>query len=396
MLRHDFQHMRRLPAIKQARGDCLIGAAHQLCIEGAGDELVRHIALDPGCVTSRDCYGFTPLHWAVRSANMDAIEDLLQSGADVNAVCKFGRPALSWASSWIISKTLLDAGADITILDNKGNDAVFCALNSHAPKDVIELLLEASSKTDNQRLDSEQSTYLMVAILEASVDVCEMIIEYTADISAQDSFGFSALTYAIRHNCHAGMELLLDYGANTTQLDRDGDSIIFLVALFGDIETMRILQAEQIEGLPMEAEDIDAYWNEFYNPRNFYFLGWRAPIDEEEAAFQAFLDSIVPCEPRKPTPNPRALHVPGAFSLSEDGSDFEEDPDYDNSESDAETSDYESCDEELVAHEPNGDDIGNRQNKIIYMAASQTSGRERHQGGSTGNFDEMKDSTIEV
>jgi hypothetical protein len=175
------------------------------------------------------------------------------------------------------------------------------------------------------------------------MDICELVLDYTSNISAQDKFGFSALTYAIRHNFHAGMELLLDHGADTTQLDCDGDSVIVLVALFGDIETMRILQDEQIEGLPMEPLDVDFYWAQFRGLRNLYFLGWTAPVEEEEEAFQAFLDSIIPCDP-KDSPSRKPLHVPGAFSVSDDDSDVE----FGNS--DTEIVDYESCDEELVLH----------------------------------------------
>jgi ankyrin repeat protein len=351
LLRSDFQHFRQHPVVAHARNDCILGPVHQLCIDYAEkDELDRQIALDPGCVNSRDCYGFTPLHWAVRSGNVDAVDILLQAGADVNAVCNAGRPVLSWSESWTICKMLLDSGADIRIIENNGNDAIFCAINSESSIAVIELLLEASSKFD-ERLDIDGSTYLMVAMLTGLMDICELILEYTTNISAQDKFGFSALTYAIRHNFHAGMELLLDHGADTTQLDCDGDSIIVLVALFGDIETMRILEYEQIKGLPMEPLDVDFYWAEFRGLRHRYFLGWTAPVEEEEEAFQAFLDSITPCDPKGP-PNRKPLHVPGAFSVSDD--DSEDDVELGNS--DTETVDYESCDEEFVLHGSDGYD----------------------------------------
>jgi ankyrin repeat protein len=341
LLESNFPLLRNHPTIADARNGCILGPVHQLCIDGTErDELDRQIALDPGCVNSRDCYGFTPLHWAVRSDNVGAVDRLLQAGADVNAVCDAGKPVLGWAGSRTICKMLLDSGADIRIIDDDGNNAVFCAVNSEASIEVIELLLEAS-KLD-ERLDIGGSTYLMVAILTASIGICELVLEYTADISAQDDSGFSALTYAIRHNFHAGMELLLSHGADTTQLDCDGDSVIVLVALLGDIETMRILGGEKIEGLSMEPLDVEIYWDWFRNSRNQYFIGRRPPVEEEEAAFQAFLDSIIPCSP-KDSPS-RPLHVPGAFSVSDDDSDVE----FGNS--DTETVDYESCDEEFVSH----------------------------------------------
>jgi ankyrin repeat protein len=313
LLRPDFQRFRSLPVVAHARNDCSLGPAHQLCIDYAEkDELDRQIALDPGCVNSRDGFGFTPLHWAVRSGNVDAVDSLLQAGADVNAVCDAGRPVLSWAWSKTICKMLLDSGADIRITDNDGNDAIFCTINSESSIEVAGLLLVASSKFDDQPLDIHGSTYLMMAMRTDRMDICELILEYTADINAQDNFGFSALTYAIRHNFHAGLELVLNHGADTTQLNRDGDSVIVLVVLFGDIETMRILKNRKIEGLPIEPSGVEIYWDWFRNSRNQYFRGRRAPVEEEEEAFQALLDSITPCHPKVSPDMP--LYVPGAFS----------------------------------------------------------------------------------
>jgi ankyrin repeat protein len=299
--------------IAHARKDCILGPVHQLCIDYAEkDELDRQIALDPGCVNSRDCYGFTPLHWAVRSGNVDAVDSLLQAGADVNAVCNVGSPVLSWAWSRTICKMLLDSGADIRIIDNNEYGAVFYAIKTQSSIEVIEFLLVASSKFDHQPLNKDGCTYLMEAMRIKSIRICELVLKYTADINAQDDFGFSALMYAVRNNFHVGLKLLLDHGASTTQLDCEGDSIIVLVALFGDIETMRMLKNRKIEGLPMEPSNVDIYWHGFRSSRNQYFLGRRAPVEEEEAAFQALLDSITPCYPKDSPGKP--LHVPGAFS----------------------------------------------------------------------------------
>jgi hypothetical protein len=270
---------------------------------------------------------------------------------------------------------LLDSGADIRIIDDGGDDAVFSAINSQSSIEVVELLLVASSGFDDQRQGIKGSTYLMEAMRVESIGICELALKYTADISAQDDYGFSALTYAIPHNFHAGLELLLDHGADPTQLDCDGNSIIVLVALFGDIETMRILKDRKIEGLPMEPSDIEIYWDWFRNSRNQYFLGQRAPVEEEEKAFQAFLDSIIPCDPKDRAPNHKPLHVPGAFSVSDD-----DDVELGN-DSDTETDDYESCDEELVSHESDVHDIAKPQYEVVDKTAKQTGSTKEIRGG---------------
>jgi hypothetical protein len=238
---------------------------------------------------------------------------------------------------------LLDSGADIRIIDNNEYGAVFYAIKTKSSIEVIEFLLIASSKFDDQPLNKDGCTYLMEAMRIKSIRVCELVLKYTADINAQDDYGFSALKYAVRNNSHAGLKLLLDHGADTTQLDCDGDSVIVLVALYGDIGTMRILEDEKIEGLPMEPSDVERYWGCFRNSRNQHFLGRRAPVEEEEAAFQAFLDSITPCDSRGP-PSRKHLHVPGAFNVND-------------SDVESGNSDTETVNEELVSHGSDGYDV---------------------------------------
>jgi hypothetical protein len=56
---------------------------------------------------------------------------------------------------------------------------------------------------------------------------------------------------------------------------------------------MKILKNAKIRGIPKDEDDIDWYWR-LFDDRDKQYVGERAPIEDEEAAFQELLDSILP------------------------------------------------------------------------------------------------------
>lgn len=356
-LPHDnLQDFRKQEAVEDALEEINLSPAHKITLMGTDDELARQIALDPGSVTHRDYFGFTPLHWAARSGNLEATHILLKHGADVNAACKTGRTILHWAvssCSYNVCKILLDNGADTSIVDDVGNDAIRFAI-AVGSTEIVELLLEVNEKLGRRSKINFKETYLMQAAGHGSAELCKAVVGYTKDINAQDNAGQSALMYAVRFNNRSTIRLLLSYGADVTQMDRAGHSLVVYVAAFGNIEAMRLLREAKLKGLSMGAESIQRYWL-WFERRSSHFFGRRAPLEDEKVAFQAFLDSIIPCDTQETTPAPRTFYVPGAFDSSEDDSDAEKDSEKDDN-ADLETSDcdYESCDEEIERHDFDG------------------------------------------
>lgn len=84
-----------------------------------------------------DSYGNRPLHRA-RSASMARL--LLDSGADVNGVTRYGEPPVFFARGETLA-VLLSAGADATIIGKYGQTAL---MNYH-PAEEIRMLLDAGA-----------------------------------------------------------------------------------------------------------------------------------------------------------------------------------------------------------------------------------------------------------
>jgi ankyrin repeat protein len=90
--------------------------------------------------------GDTPLHSSVQRRRREIVKLLLDSGAEVNAVNRWGQTPLHYACvcrQKEIVEVLLDSGADVNIRDKNGHTAVALASSPKgtANKDIVELLV---------------------------------------------------------------------------------------------------------------------------------------------------------------------------------------------------------------------------------------------------------------
>jgi ankyrin repeat protein len=79
--------------------------AHALAQHGNALSLNRALDANKNLVHARDANGWTALHEAIRSGCYDCVVNLLQRGADVNAVTADGRSPLHHAKKYDDDKT---------------------------------------------------------------------------------------------------------------------------------------------------------------------------------------------------------------------------------------------------------------------------------------------------
>ena len=133
---------------------------------------------------------------AVSKENIKALAELIEQGADVNAVDKDGYTLLIQASIYGYTKSaqfLIAKGADVFARDKDGNTALLWACFKGHIK-IAEGLIDGGA--DIEAKNRWKSTALMRASENNKAKTVELLIRKGADVKAQDINGETALDRA--------------------------------------------------------------------------------------------------------------------------------------------------------------------------------------------------------
>lgn len=181
----------------------------------------------------------TPLHDAASYGAVDVIKLLLSRGADINAISGgFGWTPLLKAVYWnhynaVVA--LAQADADLNIkADMWGVTALHKAVYHRHNKIALYLLDKGA---DFNSIDNLKSSPLHYTAAYSSVKVVESLIQRGANINQQSFRGQTPLHAAIECNNKVTAKCLLNAGARTDILDKDGHNAEFYV----ETESMKAL-----------------------------------------------------------------------------------------------------------------------------------------------------------
>jgi uncharacterized protein len=207
--------------------------------------------------------GSTPLHWAAYRDDLAKADQLIRSGANVNAANDLGATPL-WAASLngsvaMVSR-LLAAGAKPDAALTSGETPLMAASRAGKPL-VVEQLLKKGA-TPNARASRGQ-TALMWAVGQKHAEVVKLLIAGGADVHARSETweqmmavpphglpeynrmipqgGDTALMFAARVGDLESARLLLAAGANANDQDAWGVSATTMAAFAGHGEIARLL-----------------------------------------------------------------------------------------------------------------------------------------------------------
>lgn len=175
------------------------------------------------------------LCYAVKCGKPLTADTLLKHGANVNCVAKslaepefVDYPLLMACRSQntALIKLLLANGANIDIHDHAGKTPLHVLLDTKDNKDenimaLIDAIAEQSSTNKSfsfdtiiDAKDANQETPLIKAVKNASLLVIYRLAQMTKEINAVDSFGRTALWYAVQTLNKNSVDILLNHGAD--------------------------------------------------------------------------------------------------------------------------------------------------------------------------------------
>jgi ankyrin repeat protein len=213
-------------------------------------------------VNSRLSDGSTALHWAVLHDQGDAVVALLEAGADPVAVNRNGISPLFLAvqnGNPDIVSSLLQAGADPNTLSESGETILMTAAYTGKPA-VVSLLLESGALVDMRDPDFRQ-TALMIAVREGQTAVVDQLIRHGTEVDARTRVGPTPVFFPPCKGTGCGSE---GVGINRSGVPHRGErhdakggmSALMYAARDGRVEEARLLLDNGADIELSEANDI--------------------------------------------------------------------------------------------------------------------------------------------
>ena len=172
--------------------------------------------------------GYSAFIFAVRAGHMEAVDALLDAGADINDMVSNGESALVIAAAnanWELAAHLIDRGADVTRADAGWN-----ALHQTVRTRRMNLVFGTPGPFASGTMDSSA---LMLKLLDAGVDVNARMTRNGIRDGQRNRFnrlGATAFMLAAKVTDVEAMRLLLDHGADANIPNADGTTPLMVAS----------------------------------------------------------------------------------------------------------------------------------------------------------------------
>jgi ankyrin repeat protein len=180
---------------------------HYAAMEGRANA-VQHLIDNGADINMKDNDGETPLYYAIMNGYTDIAVLLINSGADVTDKGINGLTPLHEAAAWgnaVVVKMLIDHGANINARDNFGRTPLkHAVIKGHT--NIVKLLIEHNSDVNIKNNDGW--TPLYCAVVEGFTDIVQLLVEAGADIHEKINQGRTPMEYAIWKGQNDIVELL--------------------------------------------------------------------------------------------------------------------------------------------------------------------------------------------
>jgi len=211
----------------------------------------------------------TPLLLAIMAENVPLVQELVRSGADVNAPDAEGITPLMWATiyqSLEITKVLLQAGANVNLQTPRGNAAIMPA-SSFNNKEIVEELLKYKADINLKNKNGETALFRASTLsfqidqlhnqdenanapaslpkdaAEKHAEITKLLIQHGAHVNETNNENKTPLLWAVSLPGHAPIvKVLLDAGADIHHKNNKGRDAFDIAKDVNDPEVLRLLQ----------------------------------------------------------------------------------------------------------------------------------------------------------
>lgn len=201
----------------------------------SGDIAALLIAQSPDV---RDNNFVTPLMEACRAWNTNTVKILIDNGADASLKDRNGYNALHYAAAFNspveIANILINNGADLlSAVNRRGYTPFITAIESGADAEILNLLIKSGAGDETGAWDG--ITPLMAAALNDNITAAKILIENGADANARDLAGWTVLHFSAARAGAETINLFLSLKlAGAPDIRDSGDTTPLMVAAAND------------------------------------------------------------------------------------------------------------------------------------------------------------------
>jgi ankyrin repeat protein len=212
---------------------------------GGNKELLQYL-LDNGAnkvdLELRNAYGRTPLCAVARDGgNAETIKTLISLGADVNAADNSGKTPImlaAWRPNRDAVNVLLDAGAELFVNTPKGEE-----LFSYAAEGLDKLFDKmVEKKASLNILNKDGGTLLHSAAGGGSLSIVESLVNHGFNVNKKDKFGWVPLHIAAEQGHKEIIAYLLEKGSDINARNMLGETPYNIAQNREDQELMNYLK----------------------------------------------------------------------------------------------------------------------------------------------------------
>ncbi|MFC1842725.1 ankyrin repeat domain-containing protein [Candidatus Dependentiae bacterium] len=240
-------------------------------------------------INCQDKFGWTPLHRAVCSKNMEIIKYLLEKKAEVNVMDKWGETPIfkiilgttekdNEQDFLGIVKILCKNGARVDLKNKNGHTLVGMVMYGRGfgrcPKglfDVAKYLEKKGAKLDvNEKFREDKVSLLHEAVRERNVEKVKYLLSKGANIEAKNIYGQTPLVHAAHFggdsfwdDCSRNISILncfLKYKANIYTLDNEKHNVLHAMS-WANISRGHLIMAKWFidKGISLNSKDAKGY-----------------------------------------------------------------------------------------------------------------------------------------
>ncbi|PNH01635.1 Ankyrin-1 [Tetrabaena socialis] len=205
------------------------------------DKVPWGVAGGEACEGLEACAGATPLHIASQGSSADIAEVLLRAGADADVKDKKLATPLHVASVHgrvAVAEALVRAGADVGAKD-KGESSPLHVAGLHGQAEVAEALLRAGA--DVGAVDKNQWTPLHAASSKGHTAVVKVLMRAKANVGAKTNAMSTPLHIASLNGHAAAAETLLQAGADVGAKTKEGWTPLHIASWKGHSDVAAVL-----------------------------------------------------------------------------------------------------------------------------------------------------------